>query len=104
MIAIVTYGVVTDMDRRRRCQRCEGTAIALTFLDNSPAPCPRCLSTPGINPEGWGYQVPAVMTPRIGDRVTCPATPYAERPTATVIDLRDDSLTMAHKTLLGYAS
>lgn len=88
VIAVVTYGRVADMDKRRRCQRCEGTGRdrATGFVD----PCPRCPDSPGIRIEGWNYRVPDGLELAVGDRVEVPPTPHTrgENATATVLDVR----------------
>lgn len=86
MIVTVAYGRVTDMDRARRCRRCDRGQER--FGPRAGRPCPRCSGT-GVRPDGYTYLAPASGEPiALGDVVECPPTPYsAGRPVlATVID------------------
>ena len=86
MIVTVVYGRVADMDRARRCRRCDRGEER--FGPRAGRPCPRCEGT-GVRPDGWTYRTPASGEPiALGDVVQCPPTPYsAGRPVlATVID------------------
>lgn len=75
MNVTVAYGKITNIDAARRCQRCHGTR-AERHGPRKGEQCPRCRGT-GVKPEGWAYAVPEGLTLAVGDRVTCPPTPYS---------------------------
>lgn len=70
MIVTVVFQRVTDLDKIRRCHRCEGTGRER----HVPGQCPRCNGT-GARPEGWDYALPKGLTVELGSVVVCPPTP-----------------------------
>jgi hypothetical protein len=68
----VRYGDEIDIERARRCHRCEGGGRERYGID-AGKPCPRCSGT-GEHADGWAYRVDGLVV-MVGDVVEVEPTP-----------------------------
>lgn len=87
MIVVVKYGRLVDLDKARRCPRCEGTGHERYHHDVT---CPHCEGAK-VRPDGWAYRA-GDLALQVGDVVEVPRTPYSGPGPqfATVIGLNAD--------------